>query len=99
MGNKAIIFDVSTKRMREDGLTDSEISRVYSLIGKELYESGFNERVQQSVYRTTQGDGINALLTLLGRKDRFPIFCKYKERVHWMGCDEYSDVTKAFNHY
>ena len=99
MGNKAIIFDVSTKRMREDGLTDSEISRVYSLIGKEFYESGFNERVQQSVYRTTQGDGINALLTLLGRKDRFPIFCKYKERVHWMGCDEYSDVTKAFNHY
>ena len=99
MGNKAIIFDISTKRMREDGLTDSEISRVYSLIGKELYESGFNERVQQSVYRTTQGDGINALLTLLGRKDRFPLFCKYKERVHWMGCDEYSDVTNAFNDY
>lgn len=99
MGNKAIIFDISTKRMREDGLTDSEISRVYSIIGKEFHQSGFDERVQHSVYRTTQGDGINALLTLLGRKDRFPLFCKYKERVHWMGCDEYSDVTNAFNHY
>ena len=29
MGNKALIFDISTKRMKEDGLTDSEISKVY----------------------------------------------------------------------
>jgi len=25
------------------------------------------------------------------------MFCKYKERIHWMGCDEYSDVTDAFD--
>ena len=99
MNNKALIFDISTKRMKEDKLTDSEITRAYSTIGKELADAGFDDRIQHSVYRTTNGDGINSLLTLLTRKDRYPLFCKYKERVHWMGCDEYSDVTEAFNIY
>lgn len=97
MGNKALIFDISTKRMKEDGMTDSEISKVYSIIGKELNQAGFDDRIQHSVYRTTNGDGINALLKLLSNKEKFPLFCQYKERVHWMGCDEYSDVTEAFD--
>lgn len=99
MGNKALIFDISTKRMKEDGMTDSEISKVYSIIGKELNQAGFDDRIQRSVYRTTNGDGINALISLLNHKERFPVFCQYKERVHWMGCDEYSDITKTFNLY
>ena len=97
MGNKALIFDISVKRMKEDGMSKSEISKVYSVLGKELAEAGFDDRIQQSVYRTTNGDGINALIHLLNNKERFPIFCQYKERVHWMGCDEYSDVTHAFD--
>jgi virulence-associated protein VapD len=97
MGNKALIFDISVKRMKEDGMSKSDISKVYSMLGKELAEAGFDDRIQHSVYRTTNGDGINALISLLGNKDRFPLFCKYKERVHWMGCDEYSDVTNAFD--
>ena len=97
MGNKALIFDISTKRMKEDGLTDSDVSRIYAVIAKELRQAGFDDRIQHSVYRTTNGDGINALLYLLGQKERFPLFCHYKERVHWMGCDEYSDVTEAFH--
>ncbi len=99
MGTKALIFDISTKRMKEDGLTDSEISKVYSIIGKELREAGFDERIQHSAYRTTNGDGINSVINLLGRKDQLTLFCKYKERVHWMGCDEYSDITTAFSEY
>ena len=99
MANKALIFDISTKRMKEDGMTDSEISKVYSIIGKELHEAGFDNRIQHSVYRTTNNDGINALLNLLSRKNHFPTFCKYKERVHWMSCDEYSNVTTAFDLY
>ncbi len=97
MGNKGLVFDISTKRMKEDGMKASEISKVYSIIGKELHQAGFDDRIQHSAYRTTNGDGINALLSLLGQKERFPLFCQYKERVHWMGCDEYSDVTKAFD--
>ena len=97
MGNKALIFDISTKRMKEDGMTDSEISKVYSIIAKELYQAGFDDRIQHSVYRTTNGDGINDLINLLGQKERFPLFCQYKGRVHWTGCDEYSDITHAFD--
>lgn len=97
MGNKALIFDISTKRMKEDGMTDSDVSKIYAVIAKELRQAGFDDRIQQSVYRTTNGDGINALISLLNHKDRFPLFCEYKERVHWMGCDEYSDVTHAFD--
>ena len=97
MGNKALIFDISVKRMKEDGMSKSDISKVYSMLGKELTEAGFDDRIQHSVYHTTNGDGINALINLLGSKERFPLFCQYKERVHWMGCDEYSDVTKAFD--
>ena len=97
MGNKALIFDISTKRMKEDGMTDSEISKVYSIIGKELRDAGFDDRIQHSVYRTTDNNGVNALISLLERKEDLSLFCKYKERVHWMGCDEYSDITKAFD--
>ena len=96
MVNKALIFDISTKRMKEDGMSQSEISKVYSILGKELAKAGFNERIQHSVYCTTNGDGVNALLRLLEQKEQFPIFCQYKDRVHWMGCDEYSDITHAF---
>lgn len=70
MGNKALIFDISTKRMKEDKLTDSEITKVYSTIAKELQSAGFDDRIQQSVYKTTNGDGINSLLTLLSKKDQ-----------------------------
>ena len=97
MGNKALIFDISVKSMKADGMSQSEISKVYSLLGKELAKAGFDDRIQHSAYRTTNGDGINALINLLKQKDRFPLFCKYKERVHWMGCDEYSDTTQAFD--
>jgi virulence-associated protein VapD len=97
MGNKALIFDISTKRMKEDGMTDSEITKAYSIIGKELERAGFNDRIQHSAYRSTNGDGVNALINLLGQKHMFPLFCQYKERVHWMGCDEYSDITQAFD--
>lgn len=96
MGDKALIFDVSVRRLKQDGYTDSQISQVYTRIGKELYSAGFDERIQKSAYRTTNGDGINSLLRLLDRKDQYPLFCTYQERVHWMGCDEYSDITDAF---
>ena len=97
MANKAFIFDTNTKRTKEVGMSDSEISKVYSIIAKEVYPAGLNDRSQHSIYRTNNGDGINALINLLGHKDRFPLFSKNKERLNWMGCDEYSDVTKAFD--
>jgi hypothetical protein len=40
MGNKALIFDISTKRMKEDGMTDSDVSKIYAVIAKELRQAG-----------------------------------------------------------
>ena len=78
-------------------MTQSQITRVYEGIAKELFSAGFDERVQQSAYRTTNIEGAKALLTLIDPKDQFPLFCQYKSLVHWMTCDEYSDITDAFN--
>jgi virulence-associated protein VapD len=97
MASKAIIFDISLKRMQEDGLSRTEITKVYNSINQELRRAGFDERIQQSAYRTTDTEGIKAMLALINRKNEYPLFCKYKERVHWMTCDEYSDITDAFN--
>ena len=97
MASKAIMFDISLKRMQQDGLCDSEVSKVYRSIRQELRRAGFDERIQQSAYRTTDTEGIKAMLTLINRKNEYPLFCKYKERVHWMTCDEYSDITDAFD--
>jgi virulence-associated protein VapD len=97
MASKAIIFDISLKRMQEDGLSRSEITKVYNSISQEFRRAGFDERIQQSAYRTTDTEGIKAMLTLINRKNEYPLFCKYKERVHWMTCDEYSDITDAFD--
>ena len=97
MASKAIIYDISLKRMQEDGLSPTEISKAYSSISRELRRAGLDERIQQSAYRTTDTEGIKAMLALINRKNEYPLFCKYKERVHWMTCDEYSDITDAFN--
>lgn len=42
----------------------------------------FDDRIHQSVYRTTNGDGINTLANLLNEKKRFPASCQYKEGAH-----------------
>lgn len=97
MASKAIIYDISLKRMQEDGLSRTEISKAYSSIIQELRRAGFDERIQQSAYRTTDTEGIKAMLALISRKKEYPLFCKYKEHVHWMTCDEYSDITDAFD--
>jgi virulence-associated protein VapD len=47
MASKAIIFDISVKRMQEDGLSSSEISKAYSTISQELQRPGFDERIQK----------------------------------------------------
>jgi virulence-associated protein VapD len=97
MASKALIFDINSTRIKEDGLTPSQITRVYEGIAKELFSAGFDERIQHSACRTTNVEGAKALLTLMDRKDKYPLFCQYKSRVHWMTCAEYSDITDAFN--
>jgi len=102
MANYVIAFDISTKRMKEDG-HGHLISKAYISLGKLLRSCGFTEKIQHSTYKTNNHDGINCLIELLGRIDRLrnldnaPLFCQYAERVHFLRCEEHSDITEKFH--
>ena len=98
MSDYAIVFDISTKEMKENGHTSSEVTKAYSQINKLAKECGFTEHIQESVHRTNNGDEVNNLLRLIARKEEIPLFCNYKNRVHCFRCDEYSDITDSFNY-
>lgn len=98
MSDYAIVFDISTKEMKENGHTSSEVTKAYSQLNKLAKECGFTERIQGSVHKTNNCDGVNSLLRLIARKEEIPLFCNYKNRVHFFRCGEYSDITDSFNH-
>lgn len=98
MSDYAIVFDISTKEMKENGHTASEVTKAYNQLSRVAKECGFTEHIQGSVHKTTNGDGVKSLLKLLARKKEIPLFCNYKNRVHFFRCDEYSDITDSFNH-
>lgn len=101
MADYVIAFDISTKKMREDG-REALINKAYLGLGKLLRSCGFTEKIQHSTYKTSNNDGINSLIELLGRIDRLrlaeniPLFCQYAERVHFLRCEEHSDITERF---
>jgi virulence-associated protein VapD len=95
MADYVIAFDISTKKMKEEGQQNS-ISKAYTTLDKLLRSCGFTERIQRSTYRTTNNDGINSLIELLARKDELPLFCRFAERVHFLRCEDHSDITSRF---
>lgn len=96
MADYVIAFDISTKKMKEDG-NESQINKAYTTLGKILRQCGFTEKIQHSTYRSNNNDGINSLIELLSRKDEIPLFCKYADRIHFLRCDDHSDITSRFN--
>jgi len=101
MADYVIAFDISTKKMKEDG-KDALINKAYSGLGKLLRACGFTEKIQHSTYKTNNNDGINCLIRLLSRIDSLsqqentPLFCQYAEKVHFLRCEEHSDITERF---
>lgn len=95
MADYVIAFDISTKKMKEEG-QQAAINKAYTSLGKLLHSCGFTERIQRSTYRTNNNDGINSLIELLGRKNELPLFCRFAERVHFLRCDDHSDITNKF---
>lgn len=96
MAQYAIAFDLSTKTMRADGMTKSEITSVYNTeIPQALASCGFTVHAQGSLYHTEADQNpITAIMqlqsTLTGKA---PKFCKYVKRVHVFRMEEWSDVT------
>ena len=95
MADYVIAFDISTKRMKEEG-RESSINKAYTTLGRLLRSCGFTEKIQHSTYRSNNNDGINSLIELLARKEELPLFCKYADKVHFLRCDDHSDITERF---
>lgn len=97
MAQYAIAFDLDTKRMRTDGLSQSEITSIYQTeIRDALWKCGFSQHPQGSLYHTDKDqDPITAIMKLQAiLKDEAPRFCKYVNRVHVFRMEEWSDVTE-----
>ncbi len=97
MAQYAIAFDLDTRGMRDRGLTDADVTRVYqSEIPGALRACGFTAHPQGSLYHTEiNHDPITALMKLQSAlKERAPKFCEFVRRVHVFRMEEWSDVTE-----
>ena len=100
MAQYAIAFDLDTKRMKEEGLTDSERTAIYQTeIPYALSSCGFTAHPQGSLYHTeSEQNPINAIMELKETlKQSASKFCKYVKRVHVFRMEEWSDVTSLLS--
>lgn len=96
MAQYAIAFDLDTARMKQDGLSQADITRVYQReIPDALATCGFTGHPQGSLYHTEEEhDPIAAIMKLQGAlRGEAPNFCQYVRRVHVFRMEEWSDVT------
>ena len=96
MSQYAIAFDLDTKAMNDDGLTDSDRVMIYQQeIPNALAECGFTVHAQGSLYHTdSSSDPISNLMMLRGiLKTQAKHFCKYLKVAHVFRLEEWSDVT------
>jgi virulence-associated protein VapD len=92
----AIAFDLDTKAMKQDGLSEADKVRIYQQeIPNALNSCGFSAHPQGSLYHTeTEQDPIAAIMKLQGALvTGAPNFCRYVRRVHVFRMEEWSDVT------
>lgn len=95
MAQYAIAFDLDTTAMKDDGMSQSDITTVYqSEIPKALATAGFTEHAQGSVYHTQELDSlvpIVGLQAILAKEA--PNFCKYCKAVHVFRMEGWSEIT------
>jgi virulence-associated protein VapD len=102
MAHYAIAFDLNTKRMKKDGLSASQITKIYKTETKEAFKKcGFTVRAQGSLYRTSvEQDQIKLLIDLRSNlQSHAPLFCKYVEKLHVFRMDDWSDITESISTY
>ncbi len=97
MAQYAIAFDLDTRQMNADGLTNADKTNVYQTeIPQALQGCGFTVHLQGSLYATQANQNpIAAIMQLQGvmRADA-PRFCRYVRRVHVFRLEDWSDVTE-----
>ncbi len=96
MAQYAIAFDLNTRLMDNDNLSQTEKTKIYQTdIPRALSSCGFTMHPQGSLYHTDCGE--NALPSIMQLQSALttqaPRFCKYVRRVHVFRMEEWSDVT------
>lgn len=97
MARYAIAFDIDTKAMKDDGITDSQRTSIYqNEVTSALAACGFTAHAQGSLYHTeADTDSIASIMKLQDTlKKKAPNFCKYAKRIHVFRMEEWSDVTE-----
>ena len=100
MAQYAIAFDIDTRRMKDDGKTDSDITTLYQKeLPDALEECGFTVHIQGSVYRTNiESNQLSILVALQSRlRTKAPNFCKYVKVAHIFRIEEQSEITELIS--
>jgi virulence-associated protein VapD len=96
MARYAVAFDLDTKSMKADAISNAERTKIYqSEIPNALQNCGFSDHLQRSLYATpAHEDPITAIMQLqMTLQNEAPRFCKYVKRLHVFRLEEWSDVT------
>lgn len=95
MARYAIAFDLDTKAMADDGVTNSERTRIYQTEIPDAFAcAGFTQHPQGSVYHTESLDSLAPVITLKSVLSTMaPNFLRYARAVHVFRMEDWSDVT------
>jgi len=95
MARYAIAFDLDTKAMSADGVTNSQRTGIYQTeIPNAFAAAGFTQHPQGSVYHTESSDSLTPVITLKSvLTAQAPNFLKYAKAVHVFRMEDWSDVT------
>lgn len=82
MARYAICYDLDTKLMEQDGLTDSNKTQVYEQGKRVLSNNGFTHHMQRSMYGTADADdSFERVVGLpMALRENAPDFCHYLNR-------------------
>jgi len=99
MAQYGICYDLDTKAMTADGLTESEVSAIYQGdFVKALNKCKLTKHLQYSMYATENTDDALAQIIKLPSQLRKldPKFCKYVKRFLVVRIEDWGNITDLF---
>ena len=99
MAQYGICYDLDTKAMDADGLSDSDKSAIYQVeLVKALNKCGLTKHLQYSMYATEDSDDALAQIVKLPSQlmNLAPRFCKYVKRFLVVRIEDWGNITDVF---
>ncbi len=100
MNTRAITYDLNTKAMKANDLTQSQITAIYNQ-GKKVFEAnGMSDHIQFSMYATKDtDDALKTIIKVVGALPaQAPDFCRYLSRFNVVHIDDSVDLTDLLQH-